>query len=73
MPTININGRQFDLDTLSNEAKAQLGMMQVVDIEIRRLEGQLAIHRTARNAYSKALIEAVPLLAFGDQETIEFG
>ena len=73
MPTININGRQFDLDTLSNEAKAQLGMMQVVDIEIRRLEGQLAIHRTARNAYSKALSEAVPLLAFGDQETIEFG
>ncbi len=72
MPTVNINGRQFDLDTLSEEAKAQLGMMQVVDMEIRRLEGQLAIHRTARNAYSKALIEAVPLLAFGDRETIEF-
>ena len=72
MPMININGRQFDLDTLSDDAKAQLGMMQVVDMEIQRLEGQLAIHRTARNAYSKALIEAVPLLAFGDRETIEF-
>ncbi len=47
-------------------------MMQVVDVEIRRLEAQLAIHRTARIAYSKALIEAVPLLALGDRETIEF-
>ena len=72
MPTVNINGLEFDADTLSDEAKSQLGMLQVVDLEIRRLEGQLAIHRTARNAYSKALIEAVPLLAFGGKETIEF-
>ena len=71
MATVNINGLKFDLDTLSEDAKAQLGMMKVVDVEIRRLEAQLAIHRTARNAYSKALIEAVPLLALGDRETIE--
>ena len=71
MATVTINGLDFDLDTLSDDANAQLGMMQVVDVEIRRLEAQLAIHRTARNAYSKALIEAVPLLALGDRETIE--
>ena len=72
MPMININGRQFDLDTLSDDAKAQIGMLQIVDIEIRRLEGQLAIHKTAKGAYEQALIQAVPLLAFGDRETIEF-
>jgi hypothetical protein len=72
MATVNINGMEFDLDTLSDDAKAQLGMMQVVDVEISRLEAQLAIHRTARNAYSKALVEAVPLLSLGDRETIEF-
>ena len=31
MATVTINGLEFDLDTLSDDAKAQLGMMQVVD------------------------------------------
>ena len=72
MPKININGREYELDDMSDEAKGQIGMIQMVEIEIRRLDGQIAIHKTARGAYERALIEAFPVLTFGDKDTIEF-
>ena len=60
MPTIKIDDREYDLDNLSDEAKGQLQMMQFVDIELQRLQGQVAVLQTARNAYAKALGEALP-------------
>ena len=60
MPTITIDNIEYDLDTLSNEAKSQLQMLQITDQEIVRLNAQLAIAQTARNAYSRALQEALP-------------
>jgi hypothetical protein len=58
MVKVNINGSEFDTDNMSDEAKNQLVMLQFTDAEIRRLEGQLAVYRTAKIAYSKALVEA---------------
>ena len=72
MVKVNINGRDFDTDNMSDEAKNQLAMLHFTDGEIRRLDGQLAVHRTARNAYWKALVEAFPILAVGDADTIDF-
>ena len=60
MPTIRIDNTEYDLDSLSNEAKAQLQMLQVTDQEIARLNVQLAIAQTARSAYSQALQSALP-------------
>jgi Family of unknown function (DUF6447) len=66
MPNITIDDNEFDLDSLSNEAKSQLQMIQICDQELGRLNAQLAIAQTARMAYSKALQEALPTLPAGD-------
>jgi hypothetical protein len=60
MPTITIDNKQYDTDTLSDDAKKQLTSLQVTDQEIQRLNIQLAIAQTARNAYARALGELLP-------------
>lgn len=67
MPTIKINNTDYDTDTLPDAAKQQLQMLAVTDSEIKRLQTQLAIAQTARNAYARALAEAVkPAVPAGD-------
>ena len=60
MPTIKIDNVDYDTDTLSNEAKAQLISMQFCDQELQRLQAQAAAYQTARQAYAKALQAALP-------------
>lgn len=60
MPTIKIDNQDYDTDTLSAEAKAQLASLQMTDTEIQRLNVQLAIAQTARMAYANALKQALP-------------
>lgn len=59
MPTIKINEKDYDTDSLSAEAKAQLDMLLATEGEIRRLQAQLAMAQTAKNAYAQALAAAV--------------
>ena len=59
MPTIKINNQDYDTDTLPEAAKQQLQMLALTDAEIKRLQAQLAIAQTAKNAYARALAEAV--------------
>jgi hypothetical protein len=56
---ITINGTAYASEKLSDTAKAQAANVQVVDAELARLQQQIAIAQTARNAYVAALIEAV--------------
>ena len=66
MPTITIDTQDYDLDTLSDEARAQLQSLQFVDAELARLQAQTAVLQTARMAYAKALNEALPSPFAGD-------
>ncbi len=59
MPTVKIDGKDYDSESLSVEAKSQLTSLQVTDAEIQRLQIQLAIAQTARNAYALALKSAL--------------
>lgn len=54
---ITIDDKEYDEDQLSDEAKAQLVSIRVADQEIASLEQKMAIAKTARNAYAKALNE----------------
>ena len=74
MPTIKIDARDYDTDTLSIEAKAQLQSLQFVDAELARLQAQAAVLQTARMAYSKALQAALPSVLEQAQasETMKF-
>ena len=60
MTIIKIDNVDYDTDTLSNEAKAQLVSMQFCDQELQRLQLQTAAYQTARQAYAKALQAALP-------------
>ena len=74
MSTVTIDNRTYELDTLSDEAKAQLQSLQFVDSELQRLQAQVAVFQTARAAYAKALQAVLPSLLEQAQasETIKF-
>jgi hypothetical protein len=69
MPLITIDNKQYDLASLSDEAKSQLASIQFVDSELARLQAKAAALQTARIAYSKALQAALP--AIGGSDTIK--
>lgn len=56
---ITINGTSYASENLNESAKVQAANIQVVDAELARLQQQLSIVQTARNAYVAALIDAV--------------
>ncbi len=60
MRIIKIDNIDYDTDTLSDEAKAQLVRMRFCDQELAHLQAQAAAYQTARLAYAKALQEALP-------------
>ena len=69
MPTIKIDDKEYDVSTLSDEAKNQLASIQFVDSELARLQAKAAALQTARMAYSKALQAA--LTAIGGSDTLK--
>jgi len=74
MPTLKIDGKEYDVETFPKPAQDQYLALQYVDGEITRLQSQLAAMQTARIAYGKALAEAlinVPTVEGGD--TLKLG
>jgi len=59
MTTVNIDNKEYDVDKLPENAKAQLRSLQFVDAELQRLAAQAAAYKTARAAYAKALQQAL--------------
>lgn len=60
MAIIKIDNHDYDLDKLSDKAKAQILSLQVTDRKISELQTELAIAQTARNAYAQALASLLP-------------
>ena len=69
MATIKIDNKEYDLDTLSDECKAQLASIQFVEQELARLQAQAAVLQTAKAAYLQALQKSLPVL--GGSDTIK--
>jgi hypothetical protein len=69
MTTIKIDNKEYDLDTLSDECKAQLASIQYCDQEINRLQVKTAVLNTAKNAYLQALKKS--LHVFSGSDTIK--
>jgi len=59
MTTVTINGKSYETAALSDVARQQIANIQFVDAEITRLQQQLAVLQTARNAYAAALVDNV--------------
>ena len=60
VPMINIDGKEYAIESLSDTARAQLINLRVCDEEIARLQSQLAIVGTARQAYALTLANELP-------------
>lgn len=69
MPILKIDNKDYDLDTLSDECKAQLASIQFCDQELLRLQAQSAALQTAKAAYLQALKASLPIL--GGSDTIK--
>ena len=59
-PKITVDGKDYLIDSLSDDAKAQLGALNMTDRKLAELQQEVAIVQTARNAYAQALAAALP-------------
>tara|TARA_B100000214_G_C23820240_1_gene559289 strand:- start:96 stop:287 length:192 start_codon:yes stop_codon:yes gene_type:complete len=55
MATVTIDGNDYEYDSLSEKAKENLVSLQFVQNEIKRVEAQIAVFKTAESAYSRVL------------------
>ena len=58
--TLTIEGQDYHVADLSEEARTQIMQVKVTDEEIARLQQRLAIAQTARTAYANALKAELP-------------
>lgn len=69
MPMINIDNVDYDLDSLGDQAKAQIASLQAVERRIALLQEELAIHHTARSAYATVLKRLLDARNEGSSDT----
>tara|TARA_B100000945_G_C20089065_1_gene460392 strand:+ start:312 stop:557 length:246 start_codon:yes stop_codon:yes gene_type:complete len=55
MPTITIDGKEYDTESMSEEALAQVQSLQYVNNQLGELQMRSAAFQTARNGYVAAL------------------
>ena len=60
MATVTIDGQEYDDSSLSDECKGAINSLQFTKNELRKLEGMLAVLRTAEASYSTLLKEKLP-------------
>jgi hypothetical protein len=53
--SLNINGTTYEVESLNSAARMQIENIEGADAEIVRLQRQLALAQTARNAYISVL------------------
>ena len=55
MANINIDGKEYDIDSLPQEVKGQLAALQQCDQKIKSWNMNIALAQTARGAYATEL------------------
>lgn len=55
MPKITVDGIDYQTEDLSVNGKAQLASLQFLEAQMKRLQSEIAVYQTARNAYVAAL------------------
>ena len=60
MTTVTIDNKEYELDSLSDQAREQLAFIRFCDEKISQLQRDVSIAQTARNTYAAALSESLP-------------
>jgi spermidine synthase len=57
---LTIDGKEYEIASLSDEAKSQIQNIKFAEAELQRLHALQAITQTALNNYKNALINNLP-------------
>ena len=60
MAKVTIDGKEYDTDALSEDARNNLRNIQYCEQKVIELKRELAMAQTARNAYAVALSSQLP-------------
>ena len=55
MPKITVDGVEYNSEDLSDNGKAQLASLQFLEVQRQKLQSEIAVYTTARQAYAKVL------------------
>lgn len=59
MAKVTVDGIEYETDTMSVNAKAQLASLQFLEFHIQQINNEIAVYQTARQAYGDALKKAL--------------
>lgn len=60
MAKVTIDGKEYEFENLSDDAKQQINNIRVAEQKLLQLQQETALVQTARAAYSAALAKALP-------------
>ena len=55
MPKITVDGIEYNTEDLSDNGKAQLASLQFLEVQMSKLQNEIAVFQTAKNAYISAM------------------
>ena len=55
MPKVNIDGIEYNTEDLSDNGKAQLASLQFLQVQMSKIQSEIAVYQTARNSYLTVL------------------
>jgi hypothetical protein len=55
MPTIQVDGFDYNTEDLSENGKAQLASLQFLEVQMSKIKSEIAVYQTARNSYAAEL------------------
>lgn len=55
MPKITVDSMEYNTEDLTNNGKAQLASLQFLEVQMKKLQNEIAVYQTARNSYVAAL------------------
>lgn len=55
MPKITVDDIDYNTEDLTDNGKAQLASLQFLEVQMKKLNNEISVYQTARNAYVAAL------------------
>lgn len=55
MPKITVDDIVYNTEDLTDNGKAQLASLQFLEVQMKKIVSEIAVYKTARNAYVSAL------------------
>ena len=55
MPKITVDDIEYNTEDLSENGKAQLASLQFLEVQMKKIQSEIAVYQTARNSYISVL------------------